>query len=446
MSSGIDWGDLQPEEDTKAKSIDWGDLKAQDEPEGKLDMFGRRSTPRNISESKMVLPRQAKVIGSTIAGIPGDIASSAGSFVNWLAKNIPGGKPLDEESMKEITENPFTSQKIQSGLEKLFPSLAAESEGEKSSEENLSLLTSLLAPFPGSKAGKAVNPKLETATMKAAQRLGMTEKALTPLTHGEMKSSLLTKLAKKDKGALEALRGTREAIGDIYTDLNARGHRVPLNAQAESDLVDGLTKMRIQLGRTISPSAEKSSAIKFIDDAIDKITTHGATLEEAMNFTHDVNRTVNWDKIQGGKKYLQRANQLTKEAIKQTDPAISADFDVANKLWGKSANVFKMLKPGKLDSWVDYGATAGVVGALVTGNIGLAKKIALTVGGKKALQKISAKMLTDPKWQNILRKSTNSINQNKTGSAVKLLQIIKNKTKEELPEEYNQIDWESLED
>ncbi len=446
MSSGIDWGDLQSEEMTSTKKeIDWGDLSAEEAAsETPVNIkFGKRSSEYQLPRMKRDIGLIGKSIGSTVAGIPGDLAAQATSALNWLAKKIPGGKPLADESEEE---NPFTSQRIKGAFEELFPSAKAQTEREKELEEEVGLATSLLTPIPLGKS-KAVNPKHSTALYKAARRLGLTEKQLTPLLHGEKTTAILGRGAKKEKAAIKALEESREALSGVYQDLNARGSKLGhIDPNVESDLIQGLTDLRVRLSKTVQPSTEKGSAIKFLEDAANNLINKGATPEELMNFYQDINRTVNWNSIQGGKKYLAKAKEFVKEALVKTDPALAKDFELANHLFSKTARIQKLIGKDKIDAYINVGLGASAIGSLIMGNPAMAKKLALGLAGKKAFGKISTKLLTDPKWQNLANRAITSIKNGSAETAPKLIQIIKNKTKKEMPEEYSEIDWDQFEE
>lgn len=419
MSTKFDWSQFKNvESKEKPQQFDWSQFETMGQEKQskllpKLGLGKESSEESKIPEMQRTLGRTGKVVGTIVAGIPGDVASQIGSGLNWLAKRVPFGKPKSEEELKQITENPFTSESIKKGIEKVVPSLKPINEEEKDWEENLGLLTSLAIPFPGGKT-KAVNPKTRNALYQAGKRLGMSEKDLTPLLHGKISENILGKLSNKSKEAAKSLSLTREALGDVYETLKNRGASVgKISGKIASELGEDLGKFRYSLTRTLAASPEKQNMINFLEKAQENVMNFGASPEDLINFWQDINRSVNWKALEGGKKVLANAKHFVEKALTKTNPSLARDFKDANKLWAKSSQVLKAIGPKKFEEFIDATAYTALAGALVTGNVGYAKKIALTMAGKKALGSVATKLLTDPKWQNLNGKLLQAIKNNR---------------------------------
>jgi hypothetical protein len=407
----------------------------------KLGMGKKVKGPSKVPEMKRLAGRSGKVIGSTIAGLPGDIVGSSGTGLNWLAKHVPGGSPKSEEELKEITENPFTSQKFIEGIENIFPSTKPKTAKEREWEDNLGLLTSLVTPIPLGKA-KAVDPRKAKAIYQAGKRLGMAEKDLTPLLHGKISKDVLATLAKKSEEAARNLKLSEDAVSGIYDSLKTRGASLEqIPSKVEEKLRVNLSKMSNSLQKTLAPSAEKQSAISFIEKAEDQLMNFGATPEELINFYQDINKTINWKAVHGGKKYLAEMKSFVKDALKESSPTLAKDFEDTNRLYSHVKSIQKTLGANKIYDFINYGAGTAFLGSLLTGNFGLSSKLALGAAGKKALSKIATKLLTDPKWQNIHGKIFTSVKNGKYKASAAILQSLKEKVRKDLPEEYEQIEW-----
>ncbi len=408
--------------------------------------FGRkeRSGESKVPEMRRHLARTGKEVGSTIVGIPGDVVSGTASGLNWIKKQLPFGTPKTDEELSEITENPFTSQALSKKTEDLFPSLAPRNQAEKDEDEMVSLITSLAVPFPGGK-GKAINPKSRQLLYQAGKRLGLTEKDLAPLFHKELPQNILAKLSGKSKEAAESLRTTQRSLGNVYDSLKSKPSAANhISGQIASDLGDDLFHFRQSLEKTLASGPDKKAVLKFLEDAHDKVMNHGATPEELINFYQDINKTVNWNALHGGRKQLAKAKEFVSNALAKSDPSLAKDFSHANQLWAKSEAVIKGMGRKKYQDFINAGVTTAIVGALVTGNIDTAKNLALGVAGKKALGKVATKLLTDPKWQYLHTKALNAMKNNSPKAAQVVLQQMREKAEKEMPKEADEIDWDKV--
>jgi len=448
MTSEFDWSQFEEEPGGEKKSFDWSQFEEDKAvPENKsihfpkLGMGKKVANKSQVGEMKRTLGRTGKVVASTALGLPGDVVSGIGEGLNWIAKQVPGGKPKEEEELKHITENPLTSKSIQSGIEKLAPSTAPLNESEKEWEDNLSLLTSLVLPVPGgqSKFVRKGNKKLIYETGK---RIGLSEKEIAPLLHGNVTEKLLGKLAKKSKEAHTALKNTEAALGNVYDVITDKASKLPqLHAHDTIKLIDKFEDISMGLKKTLGSSPETKSVVKFIDEAIEKANNFGTSPEELINFYREINKMVNWNSVKGGKKTLEALKKPIFKTLSSIYPKLAKDLTDTNALYSKMKGVQKALGVNKIQEYIDAGATTAFLGSIFTGNLDLAEKIAVGYAGKKALGKISAKLLTDPKWQNLHSKISVAIKNKSIKGSSAILQILKNKVKEDLPEEYKEINW-----
>jgi len=427
MSAKFDWNQFEAISEGKdiTPAFDWS-------------QFEEVKRESKIPAMKRELGMAGKVVGSTVLGIPGDIAAQVGKGINWLAGVVPGGKPKTEEELAPLTKSPFTSESIKSGIEKIAPSLAPITQEEKDWEENLSLLTSLVTPVPGGKA-KALDRKKLQGLYQAGKRLGLTEKQLAPLFHGKITQGILGKIAGQGKDAAKQLELTQNALGSVYDTIKSKGTRsIPSNVA--DTLETRLQDFRSSLEKTLSASPERQAIINFLQKAEDKLAVSGATGEELINFYQDINKTINWRSLHGGKRQMAKAKNFVEEALQKTDPSLAKDFKTANKLWEKSAGVINSLGHKKFKDFINYSAAAGIAGALVTGNVDYAGKVALSLAGKQALAKVASKLLTDPKWMNLHGKLLQAIKNNSPKAAQTVIQTLKNRVREEMPEEFEDLE------
>jgi hypothetical protein len=422
-------------------------LKQETPPSGGLGLprigIGKKvAEDSQLPEMQRTLGRTGKVVGSAVAGLPGDIVSQLAQGINFVAQNVPGGKPKTEEELREITESPFTSQSISRGIEKRFPSLEPKTEKESEWEENLGLLTSLATPLPLGKS-KAFDPRTTSKIYKAGRSLGLSPKEMTILLHGDAKQNILGKLTRKTTGLKKALELTENKLGDVRSKLGEKASSLPqISEEISEKLTDQFAKIRTSLGKTVKGSPDKEAAAKFIEDSIERINNFGANPEELMNFYHDINAAVNWRAIKGGKKVLSTLKEPVLEALEKASPKIGKDFRKFNLLYSKMKDFEKAVGYPKIAEFINHGKAAEFLTYAALGSLGGIKMLA----GTEAARQISTKLLTDPKWQNLHNKILNSIKNGSFNAMPKLVQILKNMTKQELPDEYKEIDWTSLQE
>lgn len=451
MSTKFDWNQFETAAPQLSNSgFDWEQFDVHEEPEStpksigfpKIGMGKHVSGESPLPEMKRTLGRTGKVVGSTVAGMPGDIVGLIGQGLNYVAENVPGGKPKSEEELKEITENPFTSTAMQRGIEKIFPSLVPKNSEEKDWEENLGLITSLLIPVPGGQGKKIADPRMQSQIYKAGKALGFTSKELTPLLQGERKTELLSKLTKKSKGIEKALSLTKNKMDSVYENILERSAGLPEISEKNSEkLISDFAKVRNSLAKTIKPAPDKEAAIKYIDESLEKMRNFGANPEELINGYFDINRTVNWNAIRGGKKSLAALKEPIKEILRSENPKLASDFENANRLYAQMKKFEKSVGLPKIAEFGAYSKANELLMALLSGNLVGMKGAAIAAGSYKGGQKIAIELLTNPKWQNLHKKLMHAVKKGLVRSGPVLINELKNLTKRDLPEVDEEFDW-----
>lgn len=264
--------------------------------------------------------------------------------------------------------------------------------------------------LPGKKAAKEL--------LKRGREIGLTERELTPLLKEEKGLSFFGKLARKGRKVQQRLETTREKLGDAYESIKKEAAKyAPLNFEQADNLLEKFGKVNQELRTTIKAAPDKETAIKFIEEAIDVINAKGATPEELINFYQDINASVNWNAIQGGKKKLADLKTPIMEALHKASPQVAKDFDLTNTLYSKFKGVQKALKSGMMDKWLDKGELGMAAFGLATGNFSMLK----TVAGEAAGRTLATEMLTNPYFQNLSRKLVQSMNKNKKKTVIALV-------------------------
>jgi hypothetical protein len=449
MTSKFDWNNFE-ESGEPSGSFEWDQFTEASSQENGINFpsLGKNKKvrgPSSISNMQQELGKKAKVVGSSVLGIPGDIAKTISSVPAYLLEKITGMENPEEISsflrmMSPLGGLPTTSELVEK-TEELVPSLAPKDEKEREQEENLSLLTSLLVPFPSGKANAAkkfTDPKTLDKLYQAGKSMGLNAKQLAPLFQGESKVNFLGKFAKQSPKLKKTFQSTEDVLSGVYSNISEKASKLPKVSEKSLDnLIDKFTDIKINLQKTLKASPEKQSAIHFIEEAIEKANNFGASPEDLINFYHDINSSVNWKAVKGGKKVLASLKKPTMEALKEADPKLAESFSNTNILYSKLKNIQKEIGLPKFEKYIEFGKWAGLLTSLAFGD---PQSIA-SAGAAIVLPKIATKLLTDPKWQSLHKRIIHSIKTENASLGFKAFQALKEKIKKEEPESYEEIDW-----
>jgi predicted nucleic acid-binding Zn-ribbon protein len=290
---------------------------------------------------------------------------------------------------------------------------AGQSVRESGAPEALATGTELIASLAPGGISKNLAPASKSAQkiIRSGKQLGLTDAQITPLIQGEKKAATLSKVAKKGEKTRNLFGSIKEKLGDTYSSLKEMPEaKKILSLDERSSLGKNLTKIEAELSKTLSPSPDKKAALDYIEKAIQTLHTHDVSPEYLMNFWQDINKSINWNRIQGGKKSLASLKAPISEALKKTSPQIAETFEQTNELYSKYAQIAKKLKPDIVDSFLNKGevvALAPAAFSLMHGNPGLL----IGLAGEKAIRILSREMLINPYFQNIGNKLVNNFNE-----------------------------------
>lgn len=363
--------------------------------------------------------------GTSFAGMPGDIAS----FL--------------------IGDNPLTSANLRKKAFEMLPSLAPETEEEKSWDENLSLVMGFATPSgPFKAAGKLIGKGVGMVAPKflkgkyrelyeVGKNLGIDEKALAPFRHGTVSDKFLTHIAKLGKTAQEGVAFAEKMASPKYQALFAEGAKIPVNQISKRGVVRGLKDIIADIQKSPALVNESKDVVRFLNEAITGIENHpNLTVENLMALQKSLGKTVNWTSIrQAGKGHLvSEAREMVMKGIYGSNPRLGQQFSDMDKIYAGYQKLAKSVSPSKL---VDFASKGGPIGYLalsvLTGHdMGDAiKRTAALYFGKAALGKISGKLLTDPKWVGLKEKFINAIKEQSYDKIPKLLIALKRKYDDE---------------
>ena len=294
-------------------------------------------------------------------------------------------------------------------------------------------ITSRLAPT--SKAAKD--------TVNAGRKIGLTESQITPLTKQEgTVTNVLSKLSRKGTRKKKLFNSIKESLGDSYNTIKSSPQaKVKLPNPEQISLRKEFGNIRNELSKTLAPSPDKEAAINYIEKSLETLRNTDVTPEYLVNFWQDINKSVKWNSITGGKKALAQLKEPISKTLKKISPDLAENFELTNNLYSKYAQISKKLKPDLVDSFVNKGELISVIPsgiALATGN----PTPLLGLGGEIATRLLAREMLINPYFQNLANKLVTNLNSGSVKGTTELVKQAQDYMKRKHPKE----DWSFLTD
>lgn len=440
--------------------------------------------PEEATEAVRTIGRTAKssavgTIGSAL-DLKNMLRDLATSGINKLT-----GKDASE-FMKIISGPDIGSKNIRESIEKGIPSLKPRTPGEQKYEEAVELGSSLANPLMGeanigratigtalglgAKEGakylgagekgqeiakniSAVLPlvlkgSIRPTTSEAKQlydagtRAELTEQQLAPLLVENWKLSSLGKFAKQSPAITRRMNDVESTLGNFFNTTKQKASELlPYSPQQSESLAKDMEKISSSWKNTLKAAPDKETAIKFVDEGIDKLRSEGTNPEALVNFYQDINSAVNWRAIKGGKKQLSEVKNLILNHLNRSSPEMAKDFESANKLWSKLEDFRSKVGWGNLENYVKLGEYAPILYGIGTFDPMMIGKGGLALLSTEGARRIATELLTNPSWQHITKTSIQAAVRQSPKIAALAYNEFKDKVKEEFPEEYEQIEW-----
>jgi len=276
--------------------------------------------------------------------------------------------------------------------------------------------------------------------VESGRKIGLSESQITPLIQAEKKVATLSKVSRKGTKTKELFSSIKEKLGDSYNTIkNSREAKIKLPNADRANIKISFENIKNDLLKTLAPSPDKNDAIQYIEKAIKSLDEIDVTPEHLVNFWQDINKSVKWNSITGGKKSLTKLKEPVSEVLKKISPQLAEDFEMTNELYSKYANISKKLKPDLIDSLINKGeliAAPAAGFALATGNpsalIGLGTEISIRLLGRE--------MLINPYFQNLASKLVKNFN----SSSMKGVTESVKQAKEYMERKHPNEDWSFL--
>ncbi len=251
--------------------------------------------------------------------------------------------------------------------------------------------------------------------------VGLSPEEITPLLQSEGKKAVLGKIATPTTKSSQALEAAELKLASAYETLKEKSKSMkdlPVSKTFNTiekfdDIVSGLKKSAL-------PPDEKVKVIQKIENSINHFSENGINAENIIETWQDINKTVNWNAYSGGKKDLASLKKPLKEALHEIDPVLSEDFEKINKLWGNMKNISSKITDKEMKKFVDYGEAFVLLGGIVQGVSSGNWTAVQAALGAKVVRRLSTKMLTDPKYQDLFRKSVNAIKSSNKSAGLEL--------------------------
>jgi len=265
---------------------------------------------------------------------------------------------------------------------------------------------------------KIVPKKAQEKSVEMLRRRGLTEKEIAPLIPSERKSALVGKLGARGFRTQKAAKRTREALGDLYSQISAEGEKLPILSSNRASLLE--SQLRDKLEKL--PSSLRRPVEQDLTDLFKK----PVKADELINFWQDINSHIDWRKMGHGKKRLNSLKETLFEGIKDISPDLAQDFETTNALYGKFNTLYKNLKPRDLDRLIALGETGAVIGGLLKfGPKGAIGALIPEVG-----RRVASEMLINPRLQNLTKQMVKATQANKIVIAKKISEQIEKELKE----------------
>lgn len=293
-----------------------------------------------------------------------------------------------------------------------------------------SVITKKLAPL--SRSGKEI--------VEAGRKIGLQEKNIAPLLQSEAKTALIAPVARKGSRTKKVFSELKEKLGDSYNAIKATPEaKGKLPNTDQLSLRKQFGEIRNELSKTLAPSPDKQSALDYIEKSLDTLRNTDVTPEYLVNFWQDINKSVKWNSINGGKKALAKLKNPIAQTLEKVSPQLAEDFELTNQLYSKYAQISKKLKPDLVDSFVNKGE---IVSAIPSG-IALAQGNPLPLlglGGEVATRLLAREMLVNPYFQTIAGKLVKNFN----SGSVKGVESTVKQVKDYMSRKHPNENWEFL--
>jgi len=269
---------------------------------------------------------------------------------------------------------------------------------------------------------KRITPtKVQKPLVDLARRMGLKEAEIAPALQSAAKQKYLTPIASKSKGVQRKISASKEAIGNIYNTLKkAPAATKPMNQKQAQAFINNIAE--------VAKSMPMESRKRVLGDAQDLLKT-GFSGEGIINFWQDLNYY-----IPRGERMLGRFKDPLEKGLRSINPQLAEDFVNTNKLFEGISSLSSKMRPKLADQLVKGGTIYKLVNAILDGDFKMIGKMVKYGTGLGAVQKSMSSLLTNPRYQNLFKKSLEALSKNRISIANQLKDRLAKEMKDESPE------------
>ena len=259
-----------------------------------------------------------------------------------------------------------------------------------------------VVPFGLPSLARKIIPKSaeQKAIVSLGRQHGLTEEQLAPLMPETQKRRTFGKFAHAGEGAQESVKETHKGVQQIYQFLasSPQAKQFLSNRQLHKFAID-MNAIGKKLPHAVR-SQLQHDAVDLVQAAMSK---GGLSGEELFNFYHDISSRYNI-----GRSQLELFKNPIRDALKSIDPNLAKDFETVNKMFKKSLQIGRILKPSEYEHLISLGEAYELGASAANLDPQRLTKLLGFVG----FRKLSEKMLTSPRLQNLIFKSQIAVKQN----------------------------------
>jgi hypothetical protein len=272
--------------------------------------------------------------------------------------------------------------------------------------------------------GRIPQTTRESALLQSAENFGLTQQEVAPLIQsGSRVNRFFQRFASASPKAQERLQVSKKGLSRITNAIKESPEaQKQLDPQTAQEFIKDLSKVFEEI-----PFSEGEKVL--VD--LNRLTSKPITGKSLINFWRALN-----NQFSKGNKQVQTLRGPTEAAIQKVDPQLADNFVQSNNLWSEFFDVQSKFKAGQFTEIINRSRPARLVWGLLSGN----KPMIAETLGEPIATRLSAEMLTNPRFKALSSQISDTINRGKPQQAQRLFESLKSEIKEVIPEESEKID------
>ena len=210
---------------------------------------------------------------------------------------------------------------------------------------------------------------------------GMTEEQLAPLMPEGGKRRFFGRFAFASENSADQLGQTRRGIQDIYTTIeNDFANHPPLSQNASNQFIRDTGAIMHRLSANVRNQVAQDAQELF--QAAQQ--RGGFTGDELINWYRDISSRYNL-----GRAELELLKNPIRDALHSINPQLAAEFSIANRMYQKSAQIGRVLRPNEYEHLISLGEAYELGAGIATLDMSRIERILGLAGFRKFSEKCS---------------------------------------------------------